>query len=65
MDLMGPFDYSQTVRWCKNIGFGNAFHTFALLLDICQQHQPWISMMQYFIEHKRLVHGKTKIRASW
>ena len=38
---------------------------FALLRDICQQDQPWISMMQYFIEHEGLVHGKTKIQASW
>ena len=38
---------------------------FALLRDVCQQDQPWISMMQYFIEHEGLVHGKTKIRASW
>ena len=36
---------------------------FALLLDICQQDQPWISMMQNFIEHKGSVHGKTKIQA--
>ena len=40
---------------------------FALLRDICQQDQPWISMMQYFIdsEHEGLVHGKTMIQASW
>ena len=38
---------------------------FALLQDICQKGQPWISMMQYFIEHEGLVHGKTKIQASW
>ena len=24
MDLIGPFGYSQTVRWCNNMGFGNA-----------------------------------------
>ena len=38
---------------------------FALLRDICQQDQPWISMMHYFIEHQGLVHGETKIQASW
>ena len=27
-------------------------HRFALLQDVCQQDQPWISMMQYFIEHE-------------
>ena len=25
MDFMGPFAYSQKVRWYCNIGFGNAF----------------------------------------
>ena len=34
---------------------------FALLRDMYEQDQPWISMMQYFIEHEGLVHGKTKI----
>ena len=34
-------------------------HGFALLRGVCQQDQPWISMMQYFIEHEGLVHGNT------
>ena len=38
---------------------------FALLRDICQQDQPWISMMQYFIELEGLVHGKEKLRSQF
>ena len=42
-------------------------YRFALLWYLCQQYKPWRSMMEYFIEHEilRLVHGKTKIQASW
>ena len=33
---------------------------------MCQQDQPWISMIQYFIEHSEgLVNGITKFQASW
>ena len=40
-------------------------HRFPLLRDMCQQYKLQISMMQYFIEHDRLVIGKTKIQAPW
>ena len=35
---------------------------FALLRDIWQQDQSWISTMQYFIEHQGLVYGKQRTR---
>ena len=36
---------------------------FALLRDIWQQNQPWISILQYFIEHEGLAQVKTNIQA--
>ena len=38
---------------------------FSLLRDMCRQDQPWVCMMQYFIENAGFIHGKTKIKASW
>ena len=38
---------------------------FSLLRDMCRQDQPWVCIMQYFIEKDGLMHGTTKINASW
>ena len=38
---------------------------FSLLQDVCSTSQPWISIVQYFIENKGLTHGRTMIKASW
>ena len=37
---------------------------FSLLQDMCSNSQPWISIVQYFIENKRLTHGRTTIMVS-
>ena len=39
-------------------------HTFSLLQDMCSNSQPWISIVQYFIENNNLTHGRTMIKAS-
>ena len=37
---------------------------FSLLQDMCLNSQPWIFIVQYFIENKGLTHGRTMIKAS-
>ena len=37
-------------------------HKFALLRDMCQQDQPWITMMQYFVDHEELVLRKQRFK---
>ena len=37
---------------------------FSLLQDMCSNSQPWISIVQSFIEKKGLTHGMTTIKAS-
>ena len=32
---------------------------------MCSYSQPWISIVQYFIENKGLTHRRTTIKASW
>ena len=63
-DLMGPFDYSQTVRWCGKILFWKRISWF---IDL-HYYKTCIDKLNHgylFIEHDGLVHGKTKIQASW
>ena len=38
--------------------------TFALSRDMCQQYQPWISMMQYFHDVKDWCTGKLRFKCS-
>ena len=33
--------------------------------DMCRRYQTWICLMQYFMEYEGLMHGITKIHASW
>ena len=65
MNFMESFSYSQTVRWCYNIEFGNVFGgPYICIITSYVSTRLTVDniYMQYYFENEGLIRGKLRFK---